>query len=531
MFKHVFVFAIGLLAMIGFASADLYDDALGDMKRGDYAAALQKLRPLAEAGHANAQYGLGHLYDGGRGVRRDYVAAVGWFRLAAAQSFAKAQTEMGLAFYSGKGVGRDLGEAVKWYRRAADQDEDVALRNLGLMYLDGEGVRQDYDEAMRLFRRSAEQGNMDAHMKIGGAYFNGEWADQDYDEAVKWYRLAAEKGHSPAQSLLGLLYEFGEGVDRDLVEAAKWYRLAAEQGDAKAQANLGRAYLLGQGVEQDYDETVKWIRPAAEHGEAEAQFILGLLYARGGGLPQDEDEAKQWLKLAAGQGHPGAQHALETLLPTSEGNIPSLPSMQSLLELKAEDLSQEYLAIEQSPDIIRNAMRAVGRLSFQTFDGQMQEIDKSNADRFLKYWQDRLDLYRQAIEQRGYPQIAGRYKPQANSFCRGKELNLAIMFSPNPRESDAALLDEVTIRQEGFTASIVDSAGNPVGLATKGIVVNGGVAFGDPMIGFVYLGPVEDSRIDLRLNAFMLRSAIGDANVSEDGWLVADKCVISLMRQ
>ncbi len=54
-------------------------------QRGDYATALREWRPLAEQGNTEAQYGLGVMYDKGRGVPRDHAEALQWYRKAAEQ--------------------------------------------------------------------------------------------------------------------------------------------------------------------------------------------------------------------------------------------------------------------------------------------------------------------------------------------------------------------------------------------------------------------------------------------------------------
>ena len=51
--------------------------------RGDYAAALRLIRPLADKGNANAQHNLGALYVEGRGVPQNDAEAMKWYRLAA----------------------------------------------------------------------------------------------------------------------------------------------------------------------------------------------------------------------------------------------------------------------------------------------------------------------------------------------------------------------------------------------------------------------------------------------------------------
>ncbi len=53
-----------------------WDEGVAAAKRGDYATALRELRPLAEQGHAVAQYNLGVMYNKGRGVPQDYAKAV-----------------------------------------------------------------------------------------------------------------------------------------------------------------------------------------------------------------------------------------------------------------------------------------------------------------------------------------------------------------------------------------------------------------------------------------------------------------------
>lgn len=64
-----------------------FQDGEDAYSRGDYATALRKSRPLAEQGHAGAQYRLGVMYGAGQGVQRDSVEAQKWFSLAAAQGF------------------------------------------------------------------------------------------------------------------------------------------------------------------------------------------------------------------------------------------------------------------------------------------------------------------------------------------------------------------------------------------------------------------------------------------------------------
>jgi hypothetical protein len=63
----------GLLLMVaisGVAVAGSLEDALAAHDRGDDAAALRLIRPLAGQGNAEAQYNLGNMYFMGQGVPR-----------------------------------------------------------------------------------------------------------------------------------------------------------------------------------------------------------------------------------------------------------------------------------------------------------------------------------------------------------------------------------------------------------------------------------------------------------------------------
>ncbi len=88
------------------AEAD-FNAGVAAYKRGDYAAALRQWRPLAEQGHAKAQYSLGNMYRDGLGVTQDYAEAVKWYRKAAEQGDAGAQCSLGVLFENGPGVTLD----------------------------------------------------------------------------------------------------------------------------------------------------------------------------------------------------------------------------------------------------------------------------------------------------------------------------------------------------------------------------------------------------------------------------------------
>ena len=76
--------AMVLLAHATPAGAAAPEEAFAAFLRGDYAAALPLLEPLAVRGEPQAQYFLALMYDMGQGVPPDPTTALKWYRSAAA---------------------------------------------------------------------------------------------------------------------------------------------------------------------------------------------------------------------------------------------------------------------------------------------------------------------------------------------------------------------------------------------------------------------------------------------------------------
>ena len=133
-------------------------DGLTAYYNGEYIAAYEILKPLAEQGDEYAQLNLGRLYYNGQGVLQDYA------------------------------------EAAKWYRFAAEQGNAMGQANLGILYNFGEGVLQDYAEAVKWYRLAAEQGNVEAQTNLYGRYLLGEGVPQNFVRAHMWANIAAANG-------------------------------------------------------------------------------------------------------------------------------------------------------------------------------------------------------------------------------------------------------------------------------------------------------------------------------------------------
>lgn len=92
----------------------------------NYDAAFESWRPLAEQGVAEAQYGVGFMYESGWGVERDYGKAFRWYQQAAQQGHVKAQYNLGMLYRNGQGVAQNDALGLYWIQTAADRGDERA---------------------------------------------------------------------------------------------------------------------------------------------------------------------------------------------------------------------------------------------------------------------------------------------------------------------------------------------------------------------------------------------------------------------
>ena len=118
LFLLVVSVAAGAQAPTASSPAATYETGLNAYLEGDHAAAWFAWLGLAEAGHAEAQFSMGHLYRAGEGVPRDAAIAADWFSRAAAQGHGHAMLNLALMHEQGAGVARDLALAYAHAARA-----------------------------------------------------------------------------------------------------------------------------------------------------------------------------------------------------------------------------------------------------------------------------------------------------------------------------------------------------------------------------------------------------------------------------
>lgn len=133
-----------------------YENGRAAANRGDFKAAFDKWRSLANVGYAKAQYSMGRLYARGDGVQKDYQEAAYWFGEAAKQGLAEAQFKLGRMYEVGDGIPRSFEESERLYRLASAQGHLDATAHLQKLTSQMTGTKKAENVAPQKGMRSKE---------------------------------------------------------------------------------------------------------------------------------------------------------------------------------------------------------------------------------------------------------------------------------------------------------------------------------------------------------------------------------------
>jgi|GEM_PF-4792335 len=123
-------------AAVQAASADTpsgYHEAIEAITSGQYQAAYWQLKPLAEAGYAQAQVALAELFRNGQGVQVSIPTAIRYYRDAARRGSAEAAYRLAAVYASDEGGVARPEKAERWLARAAELGHAEATRRLATL--------------------------------------------------------------------------------------------------------------------------------------------------------------------------------------------------------------------------------------------------------------------------------------------------------------------------------------------------------------------------------------------------------------
>jgi TPR repeat protein len=112
-----------------------FDQGVAAAQVGNYAEAYCIWKPLADLGHAEAQYRLGWLYAKGLGLAVNEASAIYWWKLAANLGHADSLFRLGWAYEHAEGTEKDLAQAMHYYMQAAGHGQEDAIELLQLMLM------------------------------------------------------------------------------------------------------------------------------------------------------------------------------------------------------------------------------------------------------------------------------------------------------------------------------------------------------------------------------------------------------------
>lgn len=188
------------LACSSLAAAADFQAGLDAYNKADYAVALKIWQPLAQQGDRQAQFALGSMYHGGKGVAKDPAESTKWYQLAAEQCDSRAMAIMGLKYLLGIGVAKDPAQSYKWL-------------NLAYMY----GKKEIKDQLLSL-ERSQPAPVIQEQRAVG----------------AKIVSKRAKGGDPLASAVMSLMYTLGRGVAKDRARGYAWMDLALNRGFKEA---------------------------------------------------------------------------------------------------------------------------------------------------------------------------------------------------------------------------------------------------------------------------------------------------------
>ncbi len=204
------IILVAFLGLVGFestAQADYYD-GLKAYKAKEYQTAYDIWLPLAKAGNAGAQYGVGEIFM---------------------ESALRAPLVERLIIRSHKGLSKqDLNRAAEtWLKRSAEQAHLDAQYALARMYQHGSLGYSEYRKAVLWYRRAANQGLTGAMIYLAGMIGDRRYGDYDIMEAAKWGMLFLQRryGHDFKRVYPNItLSYFDHLTEEQMREVERWVK-------------------------------------------------------------------------------------------------------------------------------------------------------------------------------------------------------------------------------------------------------------------------------------------------------------------
>jgi len=258
------------------SDSDIFDWYLKAEKGNELS--LKKLQVIGFLGNEQANYCLGGLYKGGKGVKKDFEKSIEYYQKTRGRgSFEIAEI---------KRKEEDWIEAKRYYEIAADSDYGWgcnAENILGIIYQNGYGVPIDYNRAIDWYTKAVAHGSAASALNLADIYALGIGVRQDYAKAIALYRKAIVMDLlqfeviGKAAYRLGVIYIDGKGVKKDTSEGIKWLQKSAAFFNDEALMRLGYMHMYGNPVKMDHVKAREFFGKACDNGNRQGCILFKLL--------------------------------------------------------------------------------------------------------------------------------------------------------------------------------------------------------------------------------------------------------------
>jgi len=292
---------------------------------GSHAAALDILRPLADAGNPVAQNIMGLALTDLNGAYGPYDAELGFgYLLAAAeQDFGPAMHNLGDSYEeTHEGFAPDLEESFRWYLAAAELGYARAYYDVAYALVYGYGIEADVAAGRAWTERMLDTEDRPFALEILGelAYY-GDGEPQDQARALALFEEAAAGGSSWAAYFAAYQYLHGEGTPVDDAAALPLLEQAAEGGQIEAFAYLAELHAEAVVPGTDPSRALVLAMRGDDLGDDYAAVVLGRFYRHGveGYVPVDPHAARAAYLRGVERGQAGALRSLGLMAYFGEG--------------------------------------------------------------------------------------------------------------------------------------------------------------------------------------------------------------------
>ena len=269
-----------------------------------YDDAARILKPLADAGEAEAQYTMAMLHMMGEGVAESPAAMVAYATKADKQGHMGARTLLAQAYLEGLGVSADEAKGIKLLQSvisAKTTSPSVlgeAHEIMALAYEEGMGVSPSPKKALDHYRKSYAA-RPDEFVLLYLVTLLDDGHGGSFEQEIDWYRRLAALGNQSAFDKVKAHADKGDAHSQYII--GNVYSGVAPNGAPQMNVSGGFAQKAKVGdIESNGQYNWEYWERAAKGGIGDAAVASVGAFTRG--FPSDErlEKASHWLKTAPG---------------------------------------------------------------------------------------------------------------------------------------------------------------------------------------------------------------------------------------